>query len=58
MIATALAIAFPIALGVLLVLAMCRIASRSDARNYARDEHAETLGIGGDSFPHDRDYDR
>lgn len=47
---TLLAIAFPIALGMLLTLCMSRIGRRADERRYARDEHAETLGVGGEAF--------
>lgn len=33
----------------------CILASAADALEDARDEHADWLGLGSDSFPHDRD---
>lgn len=37
-----------------LVWCACILAGRADARQQALDEHAEFLGLGADSFPHDR----
>lgn len=45
-----------LALGVVALILAITAHARLHIADDLRDEHAETLGIGSDSFPHDRDY--
>jgi hypothetical protein len=51
-----LALAAGYGLFLLFAWSLCVVAGRADAGDDPLDDSAEWLGIGSDSFPHDRDY--